>query len=263
MREIERGAIGEIDQHLVMAVFEHVKEGRAAPVLRGVALAGRAVFEGVALVGLDVVPAKPAALEDRMQRIDEDEAARQIEALGPAALAEAAQQVVLGQAGEALADQPVHQTAVGVRGPCPIMPRNRARRKLPQASDFRGLTTSPSSLTNEAAGWSSRSSTSFRRPAQSCALRRHHDRPVDQDRMRQHEVDQFVVAPFRIGEPKFRIRRALLRATAREPEFPSPRSARSAAPGSAGSLRYSITSGSSPLCRIMASVLREVPQSGL
>ena len=30
-----------------------------------------------------------------------------------------------------------------------------------------------------------------------------------------------------------------------------------------GVFRYSITSGSSPDCRIMASVLREVPQSGL
>ena len=80
MREIERRAIGKIDPHLVMAVFEHVIEGRAAPVLRRVALAGRPIFEGVALVGLDVVPAKPAALEDRMQGIDEDEAARQLEA---------------------------------------------------------------------------------------------------------------------------------------------------------------------------------------
>src|SRR5450756_3121923 len=38
----------------------------------------------------------------------------------------------------------------------------------------------------------------FRRPAQSCSLRRHHDRPVDQDRMIKHEADQFVVAPFGI-----------------------------------------------------------------
>jgi hypothetical protein len=30
-----------------------------------------------------------------------------------------------------------------------------------------------------------------------------------------------------------------------------------------GVLRYSITSGSSPLCRIIASVLRDVPQLGL
>ena len=57
----------------------------------------------VALVGLGVVPAKAAALEDRVQRIDEDEAARQVEPAGPAALAEAAQQIVLGQAGQTLA----------------------------------------------------------------------------------------------------------------------------------------------------------------
>jgi len=39
-RKIERGAIGEIDPHLVMTVFEHVIEGGAPPVLRGVACAG-------------------------------------------------------------------------------------------------------------------------------------------------------------------------------------------------------------------------------
>ena len=32
---------------------------------------------------------------------------------------------------------------------------------------------------------------------------------------------------------------------------------------SGGFLRYSMISGSSPLCRIIASVLREVPQAGL
>jgi hypothetical protein len=47
-------------------------------------------------------------------------------------------------------------------------------------------------------------------PAQFDALWRHHDRPVDQDRMRQHEIDQLVIAPFGIGKPEFRIGRALL-----------------------------------------------------
>ena len=37
-REVERGAIGEIDPQFVMAVLEHVKEGRAPPVLRRIAL---------------------------------------------------------------------------------------------------------------------------------------------------------------------------------------------------------------------------------
>ena len=49
----------------------------------------------------------------------------------------------------------------------------------------------------------------FRRPAQSYALRRHDDRPVDQDRMSQHEIEQLVVAPFGIGKPELRIGRAL------------------------------------------------------
>src|ERR1700730_7436895 len=110
---MKRGELGKTDPYLVMAVLEHVKEGRAAPVLRGVAIVGRAVFEGVALVGVDVVPAKPAAFIDRMQGIDEDEGARQVQPLVAAALAEAAAHFVLGQAGETLADQPVHQTKTG------------------------------------------------------------------------------------------------------------------------------------------------------
>ena len=96
-REVERGAIGEIDPHFVVAVLQHVKEGRAPPVLRRIALPGRSIFEAVALVGLGVVPAKSAALENRVQRIDEDQAARQIEAFGAAALAEAAHEIVLGK----------------------------------------------------------------------------------------------------------------------------------------------------------------------
>src|ERR1700716_1521039 len=96
-----------------MAVLEHVVEGGAPPVLRGVALAGRAILKTVALVGLGGIPAKAAALEDRVQRIDEDQPARQIEPACPAALAEAAQQVILGQTGQALADQPVHQAQAG------------------------------------------------------------------------------------------------------------------------------------------------------
>ena len=125
-REIERGAIGKIDPHFVMAVFEHVKEDGAAPVLRGVALAGRSIFEAVALVGFGVVPAKSAALENRVQRVDEDEAARHIETAGPAALAEAAHQIVLGHAGQALAGQPVHQVEAGCDFHGDIMPRDRA-----------------------------------------------------------------------------------------------------------------------------------------
>ena len=88
--------VGQIDQHLVMAVFEHMKEHRAAPILRRVALVGRSILETIGLVGLGIVPTKSASLEDRMQGVDKDEAARQVEARGAAALAEAADQVVFG-----------------------------------------------------------------------------------------------------------------------------------------------------------------------
>ena len=121
-----------------MAVFEHVVEGRAPPVLRGIALVGRTIFESFAFVGLGIGPAKSAPLEDRVQRIDEDEPARQVEALGAAALAKAAQQIVFGQAGETLADQPVHQTQAR-REFHAIMPRNRVGRKSLQEGMRLGL----------------------------------------------------------------------------------------------------------------------------
>jgi hypothetical protein len=50
----------------------------------------------------------------------------------------------------------------------------------------------------------------LRRPEQSRPLRRDDDRPVDQDRVRQHEIDQFVVAPSGIGEVEFGLGRAFL-----------------------------------------------------
>ncbi|MEH2469456.1 fructose-specific component phosphotransferase system IIB-like protein [Nitrobacteraceae bacterium AZCC 2299] len=108
-REIVGLRIGDVDLHLVMAVLEHVEERRASPVGGGLALLGRAIFERIALVGLGVVPAEAAALEDRVQRVDENEAARQLEPTVTTAFAEAADQVVFRQTGEPLADQPAHQ----------------------------------------------------------------------------------------------------------------------------------------------------------
>ena len=40
----------------------------------------------------------------------------------------------------------------------------------------------------------------FRRPAQFDAFGRHHDRAVDEDRMREHLVDQLVIGPFWVAE---------------------------------------------------------------
>jgi len=87
-------AIGEIDHELVQAVFQLVVEGRPPPVGLGIAGFGRTIFETIALVALGVGPAKTAALEHRVQRVDEDEPARQLDALGAAALAKTADQVV-------------------------------------------------------------------------------------------------------------------------------------------------------------------------
>jgi len=94
--EIERTAIGEIDPQLVMAVLEHVIEGGAPPVF---ARRRPSLVEPYSKMSLSLVSVafqrKSAAFEDRMQRIDEGPAPpRQIEPACPAALAEAAQQIV-------------------------------------------------------------------------------------------------------------------------------------------------------------------------
>ena len=124
--ELEIGdAPGEIDRQFLVAVFEHVIEDRTPPRLGGLTLIGRAVFKDVAFIGLGVVPAKAAAFEDRVQRVDEDHRARHVQAFGAAAFAEAADQIVFGQACETLADQPVHQAQTGREFHAPIMPRNR------------------------------------------------------------------------------------------------------------------------------------------
>ena len=94
--EIEMVAIGKIDHQFVQAVFQLVVESRPPPVGLGIAGFGRTIFEAVALVGLGVGPAEAAPFEYGVQRVHEDERARQFDALGAAALAETADQVVSG-----------------------------------------------------------------------------------------------------------------------------------------------------------------------
>src|SRR5262249_23862229 len=91
--------------------------------------AARHVFERVALVALPVAPAKAAALIDRVDRVDEDETARQRQAAVPAALAEAADQIGFGKAGETLADKPVHQVQAGGKFHAPYYAAQSARVK--------------------------------------------------------------------------------------------------------------------------------------
>jgi hypothetical protein len=75
-------------------------------------------------------------------------------------------------------------------------------------------------------------------------------------------VEQGGIVQPRIIQPQFRVGRILLPQAARSviPAAPTSSMMRSRL---GGVLRYSITWGSTPDCRIMASVLREVPQSGL
>src|SRR6266849_5094163 len=50
----------------------------------------------------------------------------------------------------------------------------------------------------------------LRRPAKLDARRRDNDRPVDEDRVREHEIDQFVVRPLCVAQPELGVWRALL-----------------------------------------------------
>ena len=71
-------------------------------------------------------------------------------------------------------------------------------------------------------------------PAQAHAERRHDDRAVDQERVRDHEVDQLRVRPFRSRRGRARRRACPCGAGARAARCPWPRSAPRAARASAG-----------------------------
>ena len=98
--------------------------------------------------------------------------------------------------------------------------------------------------------------------AQARAFGRHHDGALDQNGVRNHEIDKLVIGPLRIAKAEFLVRRALLSQQSRGP-MPIAASSSFRRSRLGGVLRYSIISGSVPLWRIKASVLRDVPQAGL
>ncbi len=53
------------------------------------------------------------------------------------------------------------------------------------------------------------------RAAQARAFGRHHDGALDQNGVRDHEIDKLVIGPFRIAKAEFLVRRALLRSSSR------------------------------------------------
>jgi hypothetical protein len=108
-----RGDVGQVDHAVLVALFEHLVEDRAPPAFGGIPLLSRAVLETFWLVGLDIVPAEAAALENRVQRVDHDEPIRKRDSLGAAAFAKTSDQIVFRQTGQTLADQPVHQAQAG------------------------------------------------------------------------------------------------------------------------------------------------------
>ena len=89
----------------------------------------------------------------------------------------------------------------------------------------------------------------FGRTAQPHALRCHHDRTVDEDRVREHLVDELFIAPLGIVESELLVGRALLAQKGADgmPIAATNPFSRSR-PG--GVFRYSMTVGSSPLWRI-------------
>src|SRR5262245_46681269 len=104
-----RGGVGKIEHAVLVTLLEHLVEDRTPPAFCSVTFLARAVLETFRLVGLNVVPTEAAAFENRVQRVDHDEPVGQRYTLGATALAKAADQLAFGQAGQALADQPIHQ----------------------------------------------------------------------------------------------------------------------------------------------------------
>ena len=101
-REVRRVAAGEAAPQRRPAGLEQVVERAAAPALRVLAtLARPPVLDDRALVRHRVAaPAEDAALVDRVQRVDEDEGARERQPGGDGPLAEAAQEIRLGRPGQ-------------------------------------------------------------------------------------------------------------------------------------------------------------------
>jgi hypothetical protein len=100
------------------------------------------------------------------------------------------------------------------------------------------------------------------RPAKACAERRHDEGTIDEDRTLEHRIEQFLVAPRRVSEAEFGEGCAFSRIAWRTVS-PAAAIIASSSAREGGFFRYSTTVGSMPALRIMASVLREVPQAGL
>ena len=81
--------------------------------------------------------------------------------------------------------------------------------------------------------------------------------------MCQHLIDELLVGPLRVIEAELLVGRALFARVRARTEIPIAEINSFSLSREGGVLRYSITVGSTPLWRIMASVLREMPQSGL
>jgi hypothetical protein len=98
-REVRRVASGEIATQGRPAGLEQVIEWAGTPPLRSLAtLARPPVLDDRALVRRGgPAPAEDAALVDRVQRVDEDEGARERQPGGGRSLAKAVQQVQLGR----------------------------------------------------------------------------------------------------------------------------------------------------------------------
>jgi hypothetical protein len=75
-------------------------------------------------------------------------------------------------------------------------------------------------------------------------------------------IHELVIRPFRIAEAEFRVWRALLPQQVADTD-PMRWMRLTSSSRAGGVLRYSMTRGTSPLLRISASTLRDVPQVGL
>src|SRR5262249_5066320 len=118
------------------AGLDQAEEGCGAPARRRVTLVGPAVVVDLRLAG-GARPAGGAALVDRMQRVDEQDGARQRQARRHRALAEAAHHLALGGTSQALAGDPLRERRQltffhSVNPPCRKACTSRRKRRRPR-----------------------------------------------------------------------------------------------------------------------------------
>lgn len=128
----------KLDAALGLVVLEHVEEDGTLPVFLCLAAAGRAVMHDVRHVIAFGVPLKGAALELRVEGVDQPKGAVDMKAGGVAPIAEAREEVLLLEAANSLVRHPENDVAdclvlhpISRRAVAPVQPATNSKSGAP------------------------------------------------------------------------------------------------------------------------------------